>query len=134
METKTRPLAGQLVLIVEDEIDVAQRLSVILQRRGGAETLHATTVQAAQSTIEAGAKPHVVLLDHNLGTTEIGTALARWIRARPEQHTKIVSYSAQPQEMIIASCNGETLFEMILTKGTTTFEELVCRLSELSGS
>jgi CheY-like chemotaxis protein len=125
------PLQGQLVLIVEDEIEVAQRLAAVLQRRGGAETLHAVSVQAAQATIEAGAKPHIIVLDHNLGFREIGTTLARWVRARPEQHTKIVSYSAQPCEMILATCEGEPLFEMILTKGTTPFNELIGRLSEL---
>ena len=131
MQITTRPLEGQLVLIVEDEVDFAQRLAAILQRRGGAETLHAASVQAAQFTIEAGARPHMIVLDHNLGSNEIGTALARWVRARPEQHTKIVSYSAKPQEAIVASCWGEPLFELILTKGATRFDELVRKLGEL---
>ena len=130
MHTQPRPLTGQLVLIVEDEVDVAQRLAAILQRRGGAQTLLAASIRAAQSAIEAGAKPDIMVLDHNLGT-EIGTTLARWLRARPEQHTKIVSYSAQSQETILASCGTEHIFEMILTKGITTFDELVRRLGEL---
>jgi CheY-like chemotaxis protein len=130
MHTVPRPLTGQLVLIVEDEVDVAQRLAAILQRRGGAQTLLATSIQAARSTIEAGAKPHFIIIDHNLGA-EIGTTLARWIRARPEECTKMVSYSAQSQETILASCGAEKIFELILTKGTTTVDELVRRLGEL---
>jgi CheY-like chemotaxis protein len=131
MHPTPRPLHGQLVLIVEDEIDVAQRLAAILQRRGGAETLQAGGVRAAQVTIEAGARPHVIVLDHNLGSAETGTMLARWVHARPEQHTKIVSYSAEPRETILASCEGERLFELILTKGTTTINDLVRILGEL---
>jgi CheY-like chemotaxis protein len=122
-------LSGQHVLIVDEEADLAERLAAILSRRGGARVRCAASLASARALLEQGLIPTVILLDHKLGD-DIGTSLARWIRSQPTMSAvQIVSFSAHPRDVILETCHDQPLFDVILTKGDTSIEELLRQIS-----
>lgn len=129
--TTIKQLSGRQVLIVEDEIDTGENIAMVLRRRGGAQTHLATSVSSARAALDQGPMPDILLLDHNL-RGDTGTAIARQVRKQQETAApKIVSFSAQPRESILAACDTQLLFDLILTKGDTSLEELLRQLSLL---
>jgi CheY-like chemotaxis protein len=131
--TTLKPLHERRVLIVEDEVDTAQRIARVLSHRGGAQASCAMSLSAALELLKEGPAPDVIILDHNLGDG-IGTTIACGLRKRSEATSpKIVSFSAQPPETILSTCPDPSTFDLILTKGETSLDELVRQLGLLFG-
>jgi CheY-like chemotaxis protein len=131
--TTIKPLHERRILIVEDESDTAQRIALILSRRGGAQTSCAASVRVAQELLKEAPIPDVIILDHNLGD-DIGTTIACGMRTQSGATSpKIVSFSAQPREVILSTCPDPSIFDLILTKGETSLDELVRQLGLLFG-
>jgi len=100
MRQNNMPLDGMMhftktrILIVDDEADIVEMLRDLLSQQTTYD------VQTAQSGFEAGLaaeriRPHVILLDINLGDIN-GKEVCKTVRMNPElQMTKVVAMSGQ---------------------------------------
>ncbi|MBK8972464.1 MAG: response regulator [Hahellaceae bacterium] len=124
-----RPLRGswqgRQILIVEDDPDIAEALSLLLQGRG-ARCFVANEVINAQQAIKRGiCAPDLLLSDLRLPGDIDGLALAEWIRGQHNPDLPVIlltgdSYAPRVQEaraqnltVAIKPVNARTLLDMV---------------------
>jgi CheY-like chemotaxis protein len=93
-QTRSRPLAGVRLLIVEDHADCLSALKILLESKG-AEVRAAASVSEARAVF-AGLRPHVLISDLSL-PEEDGFSLLAFIRSlKPSEgrNTPAVAFSA----------------------------------------
>jgi DNA-binding response OmpR family regulator len=93
----TLPAAVPHVLVVEDELDIAELIRHTLERGGLTRVDVATSGDAALRSVQAHA-PDLVILDLNLPVID-GTEVCRRLRARPQTAaTPIIMLTARTDE------------------------------------
>jgi PAS domain S-box-containing protein len=98
-----RPLAGVSVLLVEDDDDSRQLLSLILQRYGAEVVSASSSAEALDAFVQK--TPHVVISDIGMAE-EDGYALLRKLRLLPVQGSLL---SESPSTMSASSLNAEPI-------------------------
>ncbi|MFZ4760496.1 MAG: hybrid sensor histidine kinase/response regulator, partial [Burkholderiaceae bacterium] len=101
-------VAGALVLVVDDDVDVLAATDAAL-RTWGAETLLATSVDAALEALEACERwPDVILTDYRLGADRTGLDVVR----------RVAEAVGHPLPSIVMSADlDETLERRVLEQG-----------------
>jgi two-component system, sensor histidine kinase len=109
-------VAGTLVLVVDDDADVLAATDAAL-RTWGAETLLATTVEAAVAAVDACERwPDVILTDHRLGEGGAGLDVVR----------RVAEAVGQPLPSIVMSADlDETLERRVLEQGAALLRKPV---------
>ena len=132
---KKTPLQGHRVLIVEDTPDIGLHLSTFFRRRGGAGAVEiVASVTRALARLQREPRPTITLIDHNI-YDGYGATIAAWVRKQPYlQDILLISFSAQPPEVILLAAGSPTLFDAIITKGEQSFDALLDQLSTLVDS
>ena len=91
------PVQSASILVVDDEIDIANLIKHTLERSGDASVDVVTSGDAAVSAVKL-APPDLVILDLNLPAVD-GTEVCRFIRARPTTATlPIIMLTARTAE------------------------------------
>ena len=91
-------MAGELILIVEDEVDLANTLEYNLQRQGY-QTMTAHTGNEALNLARGGQVPDLVLLDIMLPDVP-GTEVCRHLRQHPDtREVPVIMVTAKGEEI-----------------------------------
>lgn len=107
----SRVVAGEKVLVVEDEKDILDMISIILVRAGYTASM-ASSICDAQATL-AGGKYDLLLSDHFL-PDGLGSDLLRQVHSDPrnlKMHTVLMSAAAD-----MHAWDGELIADAILSK------------------
>lgn len=96
------------VLVVDDEVTVADALASVLRRAGYA----APVAYDGAAALEVIAREHVDLVLTDLVMTGMdGATLIRWLRAAPETHDlPVILMSMLPEERAFALCSDYSRF------------------------
>lgn len=87
-------LRGVVVLVVEDDPDAAELVTMALQMCGA--TVHAASLVERAKTLLGEARPHAILCDLSL-PGEDGIAFAAWVRQQPRElggNAALIAYTA----------------------------------------
>ena len=126
---KSDALGGLTILIVEDEPETLELVSMIL-RDSGADVLTASNAEAAMAALERKT-PHVVVSDLNLPGAD-GCDLVRMVRERFGKKVPAIALSAS-KSMGDAKRALEAGFDVHVAKPVST-EELIDAVRALGGA
>lgn len=126
---KSDALGGLTILVVEDEPETLELVSMIL-RDSGADVLTASNAEAAMAALESST-PHVVVSDLNLPGAD-GCDLVRMVRERFGKKVPAIALSAS-KSMGDAKRALEAGFDVHVAKPVST-DELIEAVRALGGA
>ncbi len=109
-------LPAHTILLVEDQVRMAQELAILFQTWGAASVAIAPSITEALTACATPPPPTLVLIDHLL-SNEYGCVVALWLGFRPalRQQMRVILYT----NVELASVK-ENLFAVVHTMATPT--------------
>lgn len=130
--TRTAPLEGLHLLLIEDSVEMVTNLAAFFRSHGARLVESQPSALRAQKRLQSPPAPDIVLLDFKLNGSMTGTDLAVWMRSQPHlEHVLRVSFSAVTRERALRGAPDEGVYHAMIQK-PVRLATLTAKLAELA--